>query len=144
MKINKTAPLAGKSITTIDAPVSVVWKLVSDIDTWPTWQVDVSEAQLEGKLEKGSIFHWKAMGMKITSELQLVKPLSSIGWTGKSRGMQAVHLWHFEPKGSSTQVITEESLDGWLPTFIRLLDPRLLQTCCAGFLNFSHYLLNVL
>ncbi len=127
MEIDFKSPLKAKKDIVIDAPVDIVWAIQSDIESWPKWQKEVSYAELQGKLIKGTIFNWKAMGMKITSELQEVSKNKIIGWTGKSIGMNAVHIWYFEKHGNKTKVITEESLSGWMPVIIKMFKPEFLE-----------------
>ena len=127
MMIDIKAPLKAKKDILIDAPVNTVWAIQSDIKNWPEWQKDVSYAKLLGKLEKGTIFKWKAMGMMITSELQEISENKTIGWSGKSIGMNAIHIWNFEKQGNKTRVITEESLSGWFPLIIKLFKPDFLE-----------------
>ena len=62
------------------------------IDRWAEWQPDVTFSKLDGKLEKGTVFRWKAKGLNITSVIQVLKPMQSIGWTGNSLGMKAIHI----------------------------------------------------
>lgn len=127
MVIDSTASLTAKKEMIINAPVERIWKIQSDINNWPKWQKDVSYARLQGRLAKGTVFKWKAMGMNITSELQEVNNNKEIGWSGKSIGMNAVHNWKFEKQGNKTKVITEESLSGWFPRIIKLFKPDFLE-----------------
>ncbi len=120
MQIDNNAPFVGKKEILINAPIVVVWKIQSDINNWPKWQKDVSFAKLEGDLQKGTSFRWKAMGMGITSTLQNVIPNKIISWTGNSIGMKAIHIWKFEKQGNKTKVITEESLSGWFPRILKI------------------------
>lgn len=131
MKINNKASLIAKKEIEIDAPISHVWKIQTDIEKWPDWQSDVSEASLNGELKKGTTFFWKAMGMNIRSSLQKVEANSVIGWTGDSFGMHAVHYWYFEKKGNKTLVTSEESLSGWFPKIIKLFKPQFLEDALA-------------
>ena len=91
---------------------------MSDIDHWPAWNHDVSTATLDGGLKSGSIFKWKAGPGTITSTLEAVETKKLLAWSGKTFGIKALHIWHFEAHGASTLVTTEESWDG-LP--VRLL-----------------------
>lgn len=116
-----------KDYLTIDAPVDSVWAIQSDIKSCSKWQKEVSYAELQGKLAKGTVFNWKAMGMKITSELQEVSKNKTIGWSGESIGMNAIHIWTFEKHGNKTRVITEESLSGWFPFIIKIFKPDFLE-----------------
>lgn len=72
------------------------------------------------------MFKWKALGMGITSTLQEVDPPHTIGWTGDSLGMHAVHVWHLESSNGKTKVTTEESLSGWFPKILKFFNPNFL------------------
>jgi uncharacterized membrane protein len=67
----------------IKAPRELVWKLHTDISAWPTWQTDIKEAVLEGKLEAGNSFRWTTFGMTITSTVYALEAGSRILWGGK-------------------------------------------------------------
>lgn len=127
MDVDKNAPLFGKKEIIINSPVEKVWKIQTDINNWPRWQKNVSEARLKGELEKGSEFRWKASGMNINSILVALEKNKKICWTGKSTGTDATHNWYFEKQGSKTRVITEESMSGIFPKIINLLKPDFLE-----------------
>lgn len=127
MEIVAHAPFSVKKNMIIDAPVNHVWAIQTDIDNWPQWQKEISYAKIQGKLEKGTVFTWKAMGMSIRSELQEVIENKIISWSGKSLGMNAIHIWKFESQGYKTLITTEESLSGWFPRVIKLFKPDFLE-----------------
>ncbi len=127
MNIDAKAPLKAKKDIVVDAPINHVWIVQSDIKNWPKWQKEVSYVNVQGELAKGTVFTWKAMGMSITSELQEVIENKIIGWSGKSIGMSAIHIWKFEKQGNKTVVTTEESLSGWLPKVIKIFKPDFLE-----------------
>lgn len=127
MHIDYNAPLNAKKDILISAPVEQVWSELAKIDQWSTWQPDVTSSKLDGTLEIGTLFYWKAKGLNIISTLQIVEPMHRIGWTGKSLGMQAIHLWTFEQREDCTYVKTEESLAGWFPRILKFLDPKFLE-----------------
>ncbi len=135
MNIDSTAALTARKETVIDAPLDRVWALQTDIDGWPAWQPDITTARLEGALQPGTIFRWKAKGLAIVSTLRAVEPGRTIGWTGDSIGMRAVHIWHFEPRGDQTHVLTEESLSGWFPRLLKLFSPAFLENSLAASLQ---------
>jgi hypothetical protein len=54
--------------------------------------------------------------------LQHVERPRLIAWTGRTFGVDAVHVWRLEPKDGATQVRTEETFDGLV---VRLLRGRL-------------------
>jgi uncharacterized protein YndB with AHSA1/START domain len=127
MKINIQAPLVARNEIIIQTPPEEVWKILTDIDNWNKWQPGVVRAKLNGPLATHSVFHWKSGGLKITSTLQVVEPNRQIGWTGKALGTKARHLWVLKPYKNGTQVMTEESMDGWLAGIIKLVRPGFLE-----------------
>lgn len=135
MNIDTNAPVFARKEIAIHAPVEKVWELQTDIENWKRWQPDITSAKLEGALEAGTIFRWKAKGLNIVSTLHTVIPLKQIGWTGLSLGMFAIHNWMFEARGKTTLVVTEESLSGWLTRLMILLDPRFLEKSLETSLN---------
>jgi len=128
MQIDHDAPLSAKKDILISAPLERVWSELTNIDQWSKWQPGLTSSKLDGKLTTGTKFYWKAKGFNITSTLQIVDQMQSIGWTGKSLGMQAIHIWRFEKHPDGTFVQTEESLSGWFPRLLKLFDPKFLET----------------
>jgi uncharacterized protein YndB with AHSA1/START domain len=127
MNIDYTAPLYAEKEILISAPVEQVWSGITQIDQWSTWQPDVTSAKMDGTLAKGTKFYWKAKGLNITSMIQTLEPMQSIGWTGKSLGMQAIHIWTLEKSNNGTYVKTKESLSGWFPRILKFFDPKFLE-----------------
>ncbi|MEJ5202006.1 MAG: SRPBCC family protein [Anaerolineales bacterium] len=127
MNIDYNAPLHAEKDILISAPLEKVWSEITKIDQWPKWQPDVTAAKLDGELATGTMFYWKAKGLNITSTIRILEPMQSIGWTGKSLGMQAIHIWTFEKREDSVYVKTEESLSGWFPRILKLFDSKFLE-----------------
>jgi uncharacterized protein YndB with AHSA1/START domain len=127
MKIDYNAPLHAEKDILISAPLEKVWSAITQIDQWSKWQPDVTTSKLDGSLATGTMFYWKAKGLNITSTIQILEPMQSIGWTGESLGMQAIHIWTFEKREDSVYVKTEESLSGWFPRVLKLFDPKFLE-----------------
>ena len=127
MNIDYNAPLIAKKDILISASLEKVWSEITKIDRWFEWQPDVTSSKLNGELAVGVLFYWKAKGLNITSTIQVLEPMQSIGWTGKSLGMQAIHIWTFEARNEGIYVKTEESLSGWFPRVLKLFDPHFLE-----------------
>lgn len=119
MEINQKAPVKYQASITIDAPVETVWHLMTDIKNWPQWNPEITDVTIEGDLAAGTVFSWKGKGSSLTSELQVVEPLQIIGWTGKTMGIRAVHVYRFARNGTGTTVTSEESWEGLLVTLTR-------------------------
>ncbi|MEU3061705.1 SRPBCC family protein [Streptomyces subrutilus] len=125
----------------IDAPLSTVWKLQTDVARWPSWQPPVLTAKRldPGPLRKGSRFRWTTPApptvpadvMTITSTVGQLKPGSCLLWRGPAVGEGAridegVHLWTFTKVGGGVRVHTEETwtgaqVDADVPNSTRLL-----------------------
>lgn len=127
MHIDDNATLTARHEILIDAPITSVWAIQTAIEQWPQWQPDITAATLEGPLAVGTVFRWKAKGLGIVSTLQAVEEPTTIGWTGDSLGMHAVHIWHFSAEGNQTRVKTEESLAGWMVRLLKLFDRNFLE-----------------
>jgi uncharacterized protein YndB with AHSA1/START domain len=106
----------------IAAPIETVWEVISDIDGWPRWNPAIKEAKLLGDLAPGSVFRWKAGPGGITSTLRRVEHPHILAWTGRTFGINAIHVYRLDEQGGGTRVRTAESWEG-LPT--RLLRGRM-------------------
>jgi len=110
--VDLSAKCFSKEEIIINAPAANVFKIISDINNWPAWQSSVTKAQINGLLEPGVKFKWKAGGLKINSKLHTVNPNSEIGWTGRIWWIKAVHNWYLSNENNETKVIVKESLNG--------------------------------
>ncbi|MEU9336162.1 SRPBCC family protein [Streptomyces sp. NPDC048290] len=113
----------------IDAPLSTIWKLQTDVEGWPSWQPPVLSAERldAGKPRKGSRFHWTtpvpatpttpATTLGITSTVRQIKDKKCVLWTGPAIGEgltidRGVHLWTFTKVKGGVRVHTEETWTG--------------------------------
>lgn len=114
MELDSKAAVRQSGSITIDAPVEEVWRLMSDIEKWPTWNPNIKRAKLYGALEPGSRFVWKAGPGSITSVLEVVDTHRLLAWSGQTMGIKAVHIWRLVSKDGKTVATTDESWDGFL------------------------------
>ncbi|WP_371619493.1 SRPBCC family protein [Streptomyces sp. NBC_00454] len=110
--IDENAPVIVRLSTVIDAPLTTVWALHTDIAAWPAWNTDIDRAEVDGPLRPGSSFNWLTHGLDITSTVQELVPGVRIVWGGTVEGIVGVHVWTFEQSGGRTTVHTEESWSG--------------------------------
>ena len=125
MTINASAPAVACKEIRINASPEEVWRVHTNIDAWSDWNADVSSARLRGSLATGSVFEWKSNGVGLRSTIEVLEPVSTIGWTGKGLGSRARHIWTLVPDGDGTILKTEESLEGWI---VRLLKASVQRT----------------
>jgi uncharacterized protein YndB with AHSA1/START domain len=119
MEVDQNAPAVSHAEIEVAAPPDIVWAALTDIDNWPGWNPDVKQAFLAGPLAQGVEFRWKAGPGTITSTIQSVKPPNVIGWTGKTLGIKAIHVYRLEPQGDTTIVKSDESWDGFIVRLFR-------------------------
>lgn len=113
--INENAPVKSGSHIEIEAPIDSVWRILTDINHWTTWQKEVTKTVVHGEIGQGTRFDWKAGGLSFKSRIHTSVPESMFGWTGTTIGASAIHNWTFEAKGDRTVVRVEESLQGVFP-----------------------------
>lgn len=117
--VDSTAPVMCSKTITIQADPEKVWKVLTEINEWSSWQKDIPFASVEGDIASGSTFKWKTGGAKITSKLHTVKPGSAFGWTGNTMGLYAIHNWQLQEVNGATVVTVAESMDGLLARLFR-------------------------
>jgi len=135
MEINNQAPLIAHKEIFIQASPEVVWGIHTDINAWSQWHSDISMSRLESPLAVGSLFHWKAGGLSLTSTIQEVEPNQRVSWIGKALGTRARHIWMFRPHQNGTLLTTEESLEGWLVSLSKVVMPAFLERSLATWLD---------
>jgi uncharacterized protein YndB with AHSA1/START domain len=117
--IDERAPVVGAREIVIAAPPETVWDVLAAIEGWPSWNPDVKWASVDGEIAEGTQFRWKTGPGTVTSTLQRVEPPRLIAWTGRTFGIDAVHVWRLEPRDGTTLVRTEESFDGVVARLFR-------------------------
>ncbi|RYJ29257.1 putative polyketide cyclase [Streptomyces sp. L-9-10] len=126
--VDPTALVRSKAETVIHAPLSTIWKLQTDVQSWPSWQphVETVERLDHGPFRKGSVFRWTtpippnpatpATSLEITSTVKQLKRDSCVRWTGPAIGeglrIDGVHVWNFTKVKGGVLVRTEETHTG--------------------------------
>jgi uncharacterized protein YndB with AHSA1/START domain len=119
MTINEGAPVVVASEIEVAADRELVWDVLTAIDRWPSWNPDVKSVAMSGEVAEGSEFRWKAGPGTIASTIQSLERPQLVAWTGKTFGLNAIHVWRLEPRDGSTLVRTEESLEGLVARLFR-------------------------
>jgi uncharacterized protein YndB with AHSA1/START domain len=126
--VNRDALVLASSETEIAATPETVWNVLTDLGRWPDWNPDVKSIALSGEVAEGTQFRWKAGPGTITSTIRAVERPRLIGWTGKTLGIDAAHVYRLEPHDGSTHVSTEESYEGLVASAFRGPLRRVLET----------------
>ena len=117
--INKSAPVVESKEIEIKAKPEKVWEVMSNIDKWADWNINIKNPQTLSELAVGSKFRWKNNGSNITSTIHTLNENSMIGWTGKNFAAKAIHNWYLTPTENGTKVRTEESMEGFLMSLMK-------------------------
>jgi hypothetical protein len=115
----ESAPVRSSAEIDIDAPLQVVWDVLTGFENWPDWNPDVKSMSFPGPLAPGSEFRWKAGPGTIVSTLERIEPPRYIAWRGRTLTINAYHEWWLEPHGDGTFVRTQESFYGLLARLFR-------------------------
>ena len=134
MDINSSAPATFGGSIHIDADPETVFAVIADIGTWPEWNSDVRSATVEGPIAVGTVFRWKAGPSSLTSTLRVVDRPHEIAWTGKTMGIDAVHVFRFEATDGGTLARSDESWDGLLPRVLKGYSKKSLEKAITGVL----------
>nr|WP_221381606.1 SRPBCC family protein [Actinoplanes polyasparticus] len=121
--VDPDALIRYRSEITIDAPLSTVWGLQTDVERWPTWHAPVitNERLDRGPLRSGSQFRWTTPApgttFTITSTVAQLRNRSCIRWSGPAVGEglgieQGIHVWSFTRTKDGVRVQTEETWTG--------------------------------
>jgi len=95
MEINSNAPVTSRRDISISAPLESVWRVHTEIDSWPQWNPDIAKAELTGPIAVGTAFRWETAGMEIPSTIGEVVLLRKLAWSGETGAILAIHVWTF-------------------------------------------------
>jgi hypothetical protein len=89
-----------------------VWRLHTDVNAWTTWQTDITEARIDGRMEPGMSFSWSSFGFPVTSTIYEITDRARVLCGGTAGGITGIHEWIFEETADGLHVVTNESFSG--------------------------------
>ncbi len=130
---DRDAPVFSEGQIDVAATPEELWDIMADFENWPSWNSDVQSVTLGGPVAEGTTFRWKAGSTRLVSTLQLVDRPHALGWTGRTMGIRAIHVWRFASTSSGAVARMEESFDGVVATsFRKRLQRQLDETTIRG------------
>jgi Polyketide cyclase / dehydrase and lipid transport len=111
-EVDRAAPVIAVHEIDIEALLDTVWRLHTDVNAWPTWQTEITAAQIDGALEPGVSFEWTSYGFSVTSTVYDLVDRARVLWGGTSGGITGIHEWLFAETPSGVRVKTTESFAG--------------------------------
>jgi hypothetical protein len=136
-EIDMQAPVVGECEIEIAVAPEAAWDVLAAIDRWPSWNPAVKSVAVDGAIEEGSTFRWKAGPGTITSTIEDLERPRRMAWTGRSLGLRATHVHTFEPRDGATVVTTRESYEGLVA---RVFKRRLQATLDSSLRDALHHL----
>jgi len=133
--VNTAAPVQTRQVITINAPAAQVWRIMTDVNRWASWQKDISQPRMHDAFQAHNSFDWKSGGLSIHSTLSVVTPNRKIIWSGPALGSFAIHSWTFSEHDGVTEVEVRESMDGWLVRLARPIFQKGLDTSIVYWLQ---------
>ena len=113
--VDRDAPVRARHEIDIGAPLEIVWRLHTGVDSWPAWQTDITAARLDGAFEVGGSFEWTSYGATIASTIYAVEQTAErarVLWGGPAAGITGIHEWVMHQTPGGVHVLTLESLSG--------------------------------
>ena len=112
----------------ISAPAAAIWSILVRAAEWPTWYPNAHDVHFVSHagpdLRDRSRIRWNIFGMRITSKVLEFEPERRIAWNAHGIGVDAYHVWLLtERSDGKTQVVTEETQNGWLAALSQRLMP---------------------
>ena len=52
--VDRSAPVVVVQEIDIEAPLHTIWRLHTDVNSWPTWQADITAAHIDGVFKPGA------------------------------------------------------------------------------------------
>ena len=116
----------------IDAPVEVVWEVLTDTASYPDWNPLVR--RFEGALEVGAVaratfepFSGRRLRNRVT--VTSVEPPHRLAWAGRmgaDRLLRGEHVYELSRRDGGTALVNAEVFDGWLLPLARVILARTL------------------
>lgn len=108
--------VSGRVVLHVAVPPEVLWDKLADLPGWGDWNSAAFIISVDGPPVAGTRFRWTAGRLPVASILQVADRPRAFGWTGRSIGIRARHVWRFEPAPGGTRLVTQEFMEGLLPS----------------------------
>ncbi len=110
--VDLQAPVLAHHETVIRAPIAVVWDPHTDVNAWPSWQTDRTEAQIDGVMEPGSSFEWTSYSFPVRSAVYEMTEGERALRGGTASGITGILEWLMAETPDGLHVSTTEPFSG--------------------------------
>jgi hypothetical protein len=99
----------------------IVWQWLVRAPLWPTWYANTKGVRIETGdhriLGADSKFEWNVLGLSLKSTIEKFEHGKQLGWIADNDLIHACHFWDIRATSGGCYVVTEESQNGFLPSF---------------------------
>jgi len=107
-----------------------IWPWLVHARRWPEFYPDAKRVRAPGpELAVGVRFTWWTLGIRVTTVIEELVPNERLAWRGTGLGAEGYHAWIFTRRGAGTQLVTEETQRGLVPSVFRSRLERNLLRC---------------
>jgi hypothetical protein len=110
----------------INAATYIVWEFLIDALKWEAWYSGAKNVSFTNSndtvMQANSGFNWNTMGMKFQSSIKQYEPNNLLAWESKKKSIQAYTVWLIMPTDNGCRVVVDESQNGWLTAFEKILE----------------------
>src|SRR5690606_24984385 len=131
--INYFAPIKVEKSIVINADIEKIWRVLTNIDNWSTWNSDISISKIKGELQIAGSFHLKS-GITLKSKIHTTNPYSEFGWTSRNLGVYVISNWRLVEIDDQTKVYVQKSMDGVFSVILCAYFERILRMRISNWL----------
>jgi hypothetical protein len=91
-----------------------LWPILIAVAEWPTWYpyaANIRTTDGAPILSLGSVFTWKTLGTRVTTEVVEFEPARSLAWTARGSLSRGFHRFDFRPTDDGGCVISTEEVE---------------------------------
>jgi hypothetical protein len=111
--IDHSAPIIASLEVTINAPVTRVWALLSQPQSWTNIDTDISDVHISDPVAEGARFSWRSGRTRMDSRFAVVDANHELTWTGAALGAKVIHRHVLTAvDDNTTRLFCEESMAG--------------------------------
>jgi hypothetical protein len=114
-----SAPVSAHAEIDVAAEDRIVWAVIADIASWPTWNPSARQVTVPTEFERGSVFRYSSPLGSMTCRLTQVNAPRELAWHGRLLTMDLGQVWRIEPAAAGSRVSLDASLSGLIARVLR-------------------------
>lgn len=117
-EINEEASIRDSHSTVINADISKVWDILTDIPRWSNWNSDIKKIKLkDNEIKVSSYFSWSHRRYIANAQIQSMDKPSLFSWTERTNCAKRINVWSLEADENQTIATVKCSIQGVFVVF---------------------------